>query len=88
MEIMRESVKFQRLFIKILLSTIETYSTENGLLTFAAMMFDDCTPILYNAVPTVRVRTEPALRDVMATVQHKLTELFDLPAVKASAYQV
>ena len=67
---MCRSVKFQSLFIEMLLSTIGADAIGNRLLTFAAMMFDDCTPILYNAVPTVRVRTEPALRDVMATVRH------------------
>ena len=30
-------------------------------------MLDSCTNMLYSAEPTVRVRTEPALRLVMAT---------------------
>ena len=36
-------------------------------LTLEEMMFDAWTHMLYIAVPTVRVRTEPALRLVRAT---------------------
>ena len=39
-----------------------------GILTFDAMILDVCTLMLYSAEPTVRVRTEPALRLVIATV--------------------
>jgi hypothetical protein len=39
-----------------------------GRLTFAPMMFDVCTVMLYSADATVRVRTVPALRLVMATM--------------------
>ena len=38
------------------------------ILTFEPMMLDACTDMLYNAVATVLVLTEPALRLVMATI--------------------
>ena len=35
--------------------------------TLDEMMLLACTHMLYSALPTVRVRTEPALREVIAT---------------------
>ena len=40
---------------------------QETVLTLEEMIFDVCTVILYSALPTVRVRTEPAFRLVMAT---------------------
>lgn len=44
-------------------------------LTFEEMMFDVCTHMLYRALPTVLVRTEPAFRLVMATGLVSLAEI-------------
>lgn len=44
-------------------------------LTFDEMMFEVCTHMLYRAVPTVLVRTEPAFRLVMATRFVSLAEI-------------
>lgn len=42
--------------------------TNVAILTFDPMMFDACTVMLYIAEATVRVRTDPAFLEVMATI--------------------
>lgn len=56
----------------------------NGL-TLEAKTLEVCTHMLYNADPTVRVRTEPALRLVIATDSAQLNSFFHMEKIWISS---
>ena len=73
--------RFIILAVNLLFHQSSTQNQAEEALTLLAAILEHCTIILYNAEATVRVRTDPALREVIATMA---ACMYGLPIKKMS----